>query len=446
MLVIMGSGETSPTMVKTHREVFARLGATDPAVLLDTPFGFQENVDDISAKAIEYFRTSVGRNVTVASFRRARDLDPVAREATLAAIRAARWVFAGPGSPTYTLRQWAGSEIPDLLADKLAHGGVVTFASAAALTLGRVTVPVYEIYKSGADPTWAEGLDLLGPLGLPVAVIPHYDNAEGGNHDTRFCYLGERRLRILEAQLPPGSFVLGIDEHTGLVLDLDDATATVVGLGQVTVRREGRSAAIASGATVPISALTSYGDADLSDGAGADMGAGGADRLDEGDGDGGDGGGSSGGGGGGGGGGMMARAATPLMATIREHEEAFDRAIADRDIEAAVRAILELDDALAAWGADTLQSDEHDRGRGALRRMVVRLGAVARIGARDPRQVVGPYVERLLALRDAARQGRRFAEADDIRDQLVALGVSIHDTAAGTEWDPPADNCPGSSG
>ena len=261
MLVIMGSGETSPTMVKTHREVFGRLGATDGAVLLDTPFGFQENADEISAKAIEYFRTSVGRTVTVASFRRARDLDPVAQEAAMSAIRAARWVFAGPGSPTYTLRQWAGSEIPDLLADKLAHGGVVTFASAAALTLGRVTVPVYEIYKSGADPTWAEGFDLLGPLGLPVAVIPHYDNAEGGSHDTRFCYLGERRLRILEAQLPAGAFVLGVDEHTGLVLDLDGATATVVGLGQVTVRRKGRSATIASGTTVPISALLTYGDA-----------------------------------------------------------------------------------------------------------------------------------------------------------------------------------------
>ncbi len=134
-----------------------------------------------------------------------------------------------------------------------------------------------------------------------------------------------------------------------------------------------------------------------------------------------------------------------MLATIRQHEETFDRAIADRDVDAAVRAILELDDALAAWGADTLQSDDQDRGRGALRRMVVRLGTVARLGARDPRQVVGPYVERLLALRDAARQGRRFAEADDIRDQLVLLGVSIRDTAAGTQWDPPADGFPGSS-
>ena len=42
LLVIMGSGETSPTMVQTHREVLGRLGPPPvPAVLLDTPFGFQ---------------------------------------------------------------------------------------------------------------------------------------------------------------------------------------------------------------------------------------------------------------------------------------------------------------------------------------------------------------------------------------------------------------------
>ena len=115
-------------------------------------------------------------------------------------------------------------------------------ASAAALTLGVVTIPVYEIYKVGEEPRWLPGLDLLGPAtGLRAAVVPHYDNAEGGNHDTRFCYMGERRLRILEAQLPADTFILGVDSHTALVLDLDRGTATVSGLGGVTVRVDGRS-------------------------------------------------------------------------------------------------------------------------------------------------------------------------------------------------------------
>ena len=412
LLVIMGSGETSPTMVKTHREVFARLGPGAPAVLLDTPFGFQENADDISARAIEYFRASVGRHVSVASFRRASAMDPLARESALAQIAAAGWVFAGPGSPTYTLRQWTGTEIPLLLADKLGHGGVVCFASAAALTLGRVTVPVYEIYKVGAEVVWADGIDLLGPLGLPVAVIPHYDNAEGGNHDTRFCYLGERRLRLLEAQLPPEVFVLGVDEHTGLVLDLDAGSASVVGLGQVTVRRHGTSSVIPSGTTLAISALISHSSPASPSSPVPSLPS------------------SSPAGG--------ERAATPLLATIHEQEAAFDAAVADRDVDGAVRAILSLDDALVAWQGDTLQSDVQDRGRGALRRMVVRLGSLALAGVRDPRLVIDPFVSLLLALRDAARQGRRFDEADEIRDQLVALGVAIRDTPGGTEWDPPS--------
>ena len=190
LLTIMGSGETSPTMTKIHRELVDRLGPPPvPAVLLDTPVGFQENADDIAAKAVEYFRESVQRDLAVARWRSAAD-DPLTYETMLARLREARYVFAGPGSPTYALAQWSGSQVPDLLAAKLRGGGAVTFASAAALTLGAVSVPVYEIYKVGETPHWVDGLDLLAIAGLSVAVIPHFNNAEGGNHDTRFCYLG----------------------------------------------------------------------------------------------------------------------------------------------------------------------------------------------------------------------------------------------------------------
>ena len=223
ILAIMGSGETAPTMIKPHRQLFDQLGPPPvPSVLVDTPYGFQANADDISARAVEYFRASVGRAVEPIELRRVEGTDPVAREAALARLARARWVFAGPGSPTYALRQWAGTEVPVLLADKLERDGCVVFASAAALTLGRFTVPVYEIYKVGADPEWAEGLDLIAPvLGPDVAVIPHYNNAEGGNHDTRYCYLGGPRLARLEEQMPESGWVLGVDEHTGCFFDID---------------------------------------------------------------------------------------------------------------------------------------------------------------------------------------------------------------------------------
>ena len=164
LLAIMGSGETTPTMAKVHRELFDRLApANVPAVLLDTPYGFQANSQDISARAVAYFREAVGRKVEVASLLRAEGASPVALEAALALVGEARWVFTGPGSPTYALRQWRPTVLPQLLEDKLIHDGCLVFSSAAALTLGRWTVPVYEIYKVGADPVWEEGLDLLGP-------------------------------------------------------------------------------------------------------------------------------------------------------------------------------------------------------------------------------------------------------------------------------------------
>ncbi len=78
-------------------------------------------------------------------------------------------------------------------------------------------------------------MDLLAATGLRAAVIPHYDNAEGGNHDTRFCYLGERRVRMLESMLEPDTVVLGVDENTACLFYLDADTATVLGRGRVAI-------------------------------------------------------------------------------------------------------------------------------------------------------------------------------------------------------------------
>lgn len=414
LLVVMGSGETAPTMVKIHRRVLERAGP-GPAVVLDTPYGFQENADDISARAAEYFARSVGRPVEVASLRRAGGDDPVRREAALATIAAASWVFAGPGSPSYALRQWRGTEVPYLLADKLSRGGCLVLASAAALTLGRYAVPVYEIYKVGAEPAWAEGLDLTAPfLGPHVAVIPHYDNAEGGTHDTRFCYLGEKRLRLLEAELPEEGWVLGVDEHTACILDLDAGTATVEGSAGVTVRSHGTSSVLPAGRTVPISTLR-----DMASGKGPAA----ATPCPP-----------SGPAAGAPGPGARPAGASPLHAETNRLSAAFSEAVGRGEVDTAVGAALELDDALRAWSADTTQSDANERGRAALRRMVVRLGELARDGARDPREVLGGYLDILLHERSLARAAGRWEDADRVRSRLADLGVEVRDTPGGAEW------------
>jgi hypothetical protein len=238
-------------------------------------------------------------------------------------------------------------------------------------------------------------------------VVPHYDNAEGGGHDTRFCYLGERRLSALEPELPEGAWVLGVDEHTALVIDLDAGTATIEGNGGVTVRRDGASSRFEAGAAISLDDLRP-GSSLATPITAAPVPA--ADAS------------------------PVPNAGIGLTATAERLRERFDAAVAERDPDAAVGAVLELEQAIVDWSADTLQSDERDRARAVLRRMVVRLGEVAAVGARDPRDVVAPYVEAVLAGRVAAREAKQYDLADHLRDALVAAGVEVRDTAAGTEW------------
>ncbi len=421
LLVIMGSGETAPTMVTPHREIVARFGSNPSgAVLLDTPYGFQENASEISTRAIDYFAKRVQLSIEVAGFPGPLAVDPRERSAqptaaALARLRTASFVFSGPGSPTYALSTWRGSVVPEALADKLAHGGAVIFASAAAVTIGRYALPVYEIYKVGHPIHWLDGLDLLTPLGLGAncVVVPHYDNAEGGTHDTRFCYMGERRLRALEDMLPADAWVLGVDEHTALVFDLDARTASVAGRGGITVRRRDDSHVFPAGTRLPFAALseaargqTPTATAPASTGVLPDAPA-------------------------------SAEAAaprSPLLGEAARLEQGFAGALAARRSAEAVEAILNLDRAILEWSTDTLQTDEPDRARAVLHSLVHRLGEAASQGLRDPKELLAPLVEGLIKLRAELRTEKAYALADRVRDRLIAAGIELRDTADGTVW------------
>lgn len=421
VLVIMGSGETSPTMVTIHKALANRLGpGSHSAVLLDTAYAFQENASDISARAQAYFARSVGLKVGVVSDA---DLPPEQNPeapAGLAAIRSADWVFAGPGSPSYALARWRGGPVADALKERIAAGaGITVIASAAAAAIGFVAVPVYEIYKVGADPHWLEGLDLFSVLGLKVAVIPHYDNAEGGTHDTRFCYLGERRLAILERDLPADAAVLGVDEHTALIIDLAAAEAEVVGRGGATVRKKGVSTVLPAGTRTSVDELrvlvrsgTTTGGQSAERQGGAAGKDGGRAAMDQ----------------------DQVQLGRALNDVTTDAEGRFEAASRDRDSATMVTAILDLEAAIEAWSTDTDENDDSDRARAVLRGLVTRLGRAAEQGLTDPADRLRPAVEPLVTLRETLRAHRAYAEADVIRDALAAAGVELRDTPDGTRW------------
>ena len=404
ILAIMGSGETSPTMVKTHRQLIARLSQPN-AVVLDTPYGFQENAPELALRAVEYFDVSVNTAISPLGLTRMIGADALAVQQGLSALTDADYVFAGPGSPTYALRQWKNTQVSHILHEKLQRGGIVTFASAAALTLGTRTVPVYEIYKCGEEPYWLEGLNLLGEFGIPAVVIPHYNNAEGGHHDTRFCYLGETRLNMLEQQLDDGEYVLGVDEHTGIVIDLNERTAEVVGNGVVTLRVKGNSTTFASGEVLSLEQLQNPTVAPSSTPPPPVV------VVDE-----------------------PKVVATSLASVAQLRREEFESALAAGDANGATRAILELENDIKLWSADTLTGTDADSAREVLRSIIVKLGTAATGGLEDPRERVAPYVEALLAIRKIVRAEKRFDLSDIVRDALALAHIEVRDTPDGVEW------------
>jgi cyanophycinase-like exopeptidase len=257
VLALLGSGEIAPSMTKVHRQLLKRLDSVR-AVSLDTAYGFQANVPQMTEKILEYFSTSLRLDIKPLHFTSYDDSSDVERAAFRQDVRAANYVFAGPGSPSYAVHQWAPLGIEEDFRGTLEAGGVLCFASAAALTLGSLTVPVYEIYKVGTKAHWLPGLDVLSMAGIRGAVIPHYDNAEGGNYDTRFCYLGEERLLALEHELPDDTGILGVDEHTAGIIDLEAKTLSVLGKGGVYWRRHGSTRTFASGSAVDLAEIQTF--------------------------------------------------------------------------------------------------------------------------------------------------------------------------------------------
>lgn len=418
ILTIMGSGETSPTMVKTHRENISKFQDKNKlnSVILDTPFGFQGNADDIAAKAIEYFKTSVNIGTVVASFR-SKKIDPLQQEKFFSQLDQADFIFAGPGSPTYALSQWEGTPVAGTLINKLTRsGGLVTFSSAAALTLGSRTVPVYEIYKVGLDPHWLKGLNVLGAIGVKGAVIPHFNNAEGGNHDTRFCYLGQDRLKLMEAELSPDESIYGIDEHTAIVIDLKEGQVVVTGNGTFNIRNQGRQVTFQSGDEIPLASLvnTELLFSETKSTSSTPNASHEGEKSDQVD--------------------LPSQGISPLSISVEQLKADFDTSLEKKDVDGAVKAVLALLGQIEMWQTETFQSDEMERAKSALRTMIVRLGQFATKGTMEPEEIYGPFVDLLLNLRLTARKDKRWDESDQIRDQLNLLGIEVRDIPGGSEW------------
>jgi cysteinyl-tRNA synthetase len=225
--------------------------------------------------------------------------------------------------------------------------------------------------------------------------------------------MGESRLVQLEALLPEGVAILGVDEHTALILDLGAERVEVRGRGRAVVRREGNETALPTGTAISLAELRGL----LSGAAAAATATAVVAATPERS----------------GGPPEPTQHEEPFIALLAEHQDQFDRAREGRDADGMVAAILAVETAMAEWSTETFSSDERERGRAQLRRMVTRLGEVATEGGADPRERVAPFVEAILALRRQFRSERRFDDADRLRDLLTGCGVEVRDGREGEE-------------
>ncbi|MDP2014696.1 MAG: hypothetical protein Q8L05_10780 [Actinomycetota bacterium] len=386
-LVIMGSGENAPGMVKLHRTLFANLG-DGAKMMLDTPFGFQVNADDLSSKYQQYFDESVGQTIEIGKWRR-KD-DPVLdRERTLALINRSDWVFAGPGSPSYALQHWQDTPIPGALAEVLTRNGTLVIGSAAAATIGSYAIPVYEIYKVGLDPYWLHGLNLLGTAtGIQAVVVPHFDNREGGRHDTSCCYIGLERLKTLEALLPAGIGVIGVDEHTAVVMDLNTDEISVYGPGGLTLRNRDELEFIAAGSTTTVDHVRHFFKNQPVN---------------------------------------VAEAPESTATSSNDPAQRFAALLTEGDTDGAAAIALEVESEL--FSTTSIQAHE------ALRSMLVQLADTARNGLVDTRVVLEPLVNIALEVRRLARENKDYAMSDLVRDSLTDAGIEVRDTPDGMVWE-----------
>jgi hypothetical protein len=394
-------------MVEVHKDLLARLNGVPRAAFLDTPAGFQLNADQISQKAAEYFRVHIQHPLSIASFKSHETTSDFEAEQAFHILRESNYILIGPGSPTYAVRQWKVSPVPEILVQRINSGGCLVAASAAALTVGRFTLPVYEIYKVGEGLHWVDGMDLLGQFGFNLVVIPHWNNAEGGTHDTRFCFMGEPRFRKLKALLPDDVTIFGLDEHTACIMCLESDEAEIKGIGRAILRRSDGEVTFRTGDRFPLDILR--GDSIDNVWKPHSPGIKSPDAVSE-------------------------KSEGSFWHRIHDLEASFRNGLESRNPQQATNALLELDRTI--WqGQQDLENEEFiTQARDTLRDLMVLLGTELAGSPRNKKECLAPLVGALLELRQQFRQKKQWQDADAIRDRLQQTGILIEDTADGSRW------------
>jgi hypothetical protein len=255
-IAFLGSGETSLAGGRIFESLAQSLPRPLKIAILETPAGFELNSSQVAGRVAEFLSNRLQNyhpQVDVIPARRKNSpLSPDDPE-VCSPLLTANMIFMGPGSPTYAIRQLENSLAWDIIRARHRFGATLVFASAATIAVGAWALPVYEIFKVGADVHALPGLDFFRDFGTPLSFLPHWNNAEGGTDvDTSRCFIGMERFSDWCRLLPVENTTLGLDEHTGIILDFDKRTCHIHGVSSIHLVRRCNPNVFPAGSDLPM--------------------------------------------------------------------------------------------------------------------------------------------------------------------------------------------------
>lgn len=240
-IAFLGSGETSLAGGRIFEALAKNLNEPPRIALMETPAGFELNSAQVVGKVGDFMMTRLQNYKPVVDVIPARKKDTKFSPDDAEIIKPllyANMIFMGPGSPTYAIRQLEGTLAWDVIRARHRLGATLIFASAATISVGAHALPVYEIYKVGLDVHAVDGLNYFKDFGVHLSFTPHWNNAEGGaDLDTSRCFVGMDRYNEWCDLLPKQNTTIGLDEHTGIIMDFAAGMCEVSGVSSVSIVR-----------------------------------------------------------------------------------------------------------------------------------------------------------------------------------------------------------------
>ena len=221
-LLLAGGAEFGGRMSEPDLRAIELAGGFDaPICILPAAAAPDHNHKHAGNNGIRWFRSLGARNVFTVDV-----IDPAsANDAFLAAsIRTSRLIYLPGGFPRHLEETLANSACWHAALDAHAQGAVIAGSSAGAMVL-------CEHYYDPTEKKLLRGLNLIPN----ACVLPHHNN------------FGKTWAAQLE-QLLPNTTLIGIDERTGMMNDMDGAWH-VHGAGKITLYRGGQATGHTRGET-----------------------------------------------------------------------------------------------------------------------------------------------------------------------------------------------------